>query len=65
MTKRRSPPLTAEMAATIKFLVVRKKYFQHQAAAYFGINQGRVSEVMRGKRFPDVPPAESDDQPSR
>ncbi|HMM14908.1 MAG TPA: hypothetical protein PKA57_09775 [Parvibaculum sp.] len=62
MTKRRSPPLTAEMAATIKFLVAHKKYLQHQAAAQFGINQGRVSEIMTGKLFPEVPPADNDDQ---
>lgn len=61
---KRSPSVTAEMAATIKFLVVYKKYLQHQAAAHFGINQGRVSEIMRGRRFPNVPPADNDDKPT-
>ena len=57
MAKRRSPRLTREMAATIKWLVAKEGLLQHQAAARFGINQGRVSEVMRGKRFPGIPPA--------
>jgi len=30
---------------------------QHEIAAKLGINQGRVSEVLNGKRFGDVPPA--------
>lgn len=46
------------MAAHIKFLVKDQKLFQHQVAALCGINQGRVSEVMRGKFFKDVPPAQ-------
>ncbi|WP_041535779.1 hypothetical protein [Parvibaculum lavamentivorans] len=57
MAKRHSPPLTREMAATIKWLVTEEGFMQHQAAARFGINQGRVSEVMTGKRFPGIPPA--------
>lgn len=57
--KRRSPPVTAEMAAIIKLLVIRYEYIQHHAAAVFGINQGRVSEVMSGKRHPNVPMATS------
>ena len=57
MLNRTAVPLTREMAATIKWLVAREGLMQHQAAARFGINQGRVSEVMNGKRFPDIPPA--------
>ncbi|MDP1625588.1 MAG: hypothetical protein Q8L94_00545 [Parvibaculum sp.] len=57
MAKQRSPRLTREMAATIKWLVAKEGLLQHQAAARFGINQGRVSEVMSGKRFPGIPPA--------
>ena len=26
--------------------------FQHRIAAYFDVNPGRVSEVVKGKRFP-------------
>lgn len=55
--KRRSPKVTAEMAAVIKFMVMTLGYLQHQAAAAFGVNQGRVSEIMTGKKFADVPAA--------
>ena len=46
------------MAAEIRFLRLQKGLYNHQIAAHFGINQGRVSEVLTGKRFPDVPPAQ-------
>jgi predicted XRE-type DNA-binding protein len=46
------------MAAHIRFLVTVKKLYQHQVAALLGLNQGRVSEVMRGHKFPNVPPAQ-------
>lgn len=46
------------MAAHIKFLVNNQKLFQHQVAAVCGINQGRVSEVMRGYVYADVKPAQ-------
>tara|TARA_E500000318_G_C3488305_1_gene183292 strand:+ start:539 stop:733 length:195 start_codon:yes stop_codon:yes gene_type:complete len=55
--KPRSPEVTEEMACQIKALVLDHGLLQHQAAAVFGINQGRVSEVMSGKRYPGVPPA--------
>ena len=46
------------MAAHIKFLVQVRKLYQHQVAALCGINQGRVSEIMRGHVFKDVSPAQ-------
>jgi predicted XRE-type DNA-binding protein len=46
------------MAAHIRFLVSERGLYQHQAAALVGINQGRVSEVMRGYRYPNVQPAQ-------
>jgi predicted XRE-type DNA-binding protein len=49
--------MTAVLAAEIKKLAATKTLKQHQIAAVLGINQGRVSEVLRGKRFADVPPA--------
>lgn len=52
-----SVTVTAEMAAYIKLMVIRYRYHQHQAAAFFGINQGRVSEIITGKKFGDVPAA--------
>jgi len=46
------------MAAHIRFLIVERKLYQHQAAALCGVNQGRISEVMRDKRHPGIPPAQ-------
>lgn len=58
MKRMPSPPLSQEMAAHIRFLVKDRGLFQHQAAALLGLNQGRVSEVMRGQHFPDAKPAQ-------
>lgn len=58
MARRRggaAPPVTEKMAAEIKYLR-SLGFFQHDIAARFGVNQGRVSEVLTGKRFPNVPP---------
>lgn len=46
------------MAAHIRFLVKERGLYQHQAAALVGVNQGRISEIMRGCRYPDVKPAQ-------
>lgn len=53
-----SPPVTEQMAAEIRYLKRTKGLFNHQIAALYGINQGRVSEVLTGKTFPSVPPAQ-------
>lgn len=58
MKRTPSPTITPEMAAHIKFLVKVRKLYQHQVAALVGVNQGRVSEIMRGYVFKDVPPAQ-------
>lgn len=58
MQKAPSPPVTAEMAAEIRYLKMEKGLYNHQIAALFGINQGRVSEVLTGKKFPEVAPAQ-------
>lgn len=58
MDRKSSPPISPEMAAHIRFLIKERGLFQHQAAALVGVNQGRVSEVMRGYRHPNVPPAQ-------
>lgn len=52
-----STPLTAEIAAQIKKLAQTTDLAQHQIAAVLDVNQGRVSEVLTGRRFSDVPPA--------
>lgn len=33
-------------------------YFQHIIAGYFKTNQGRVSEISRGKRWAGIAPAD-------
>ncbi len=57
MTKGKgSPKVTREMAGKIKRFL-RDNLAQHDIAAMFGINQGRISEIKSGKKFADVPPA--------
>lgn len=58
MKRKSSPRITAPMAAHIRFLVRQRGLYQHQAAALLGLNQGRVSEIMTGKSYPDEPPAQ-------
>lgn len=50
--------MTQELAALIKGLAATTTLYQHEIAAKLGINQGRVSEVLTGKRFADVEPAQ-------
>ena len=50
--------ITQENASVVK-LALRKGYIQHDIAAYFHDNQGRVSEINTGKKHADVPAAES------
>ncbi|MBB3521124.1 hypothetical protein [Rhizobium sp. BK456] len=52
---KRSPRVTADMAAKIKQLLA-EKMMQHDIAAKFGINPGRVSEIKTGQRFREVRP---------
>lgn len=52
-----SPPVTAEMASYIK-LMRGEGLYVHQIAQALRINQGRVSEVINGKRFAKQPAAE-------
>lgn len=58
-TKNKSPRLTREVAGWIKWLWQNTPLNQAQISALLGaINQGRVSEVINGKRFKNVPPLE-------
>jgi predicted XRE-type DNA-binding protein len=57
MRKRKSPSLSAYLAARIKLLAMDKSLCQHEIAAKLGVNQGRVSEVLTGKKFKEVAPA--------
>lgn len=59
--KLRSPRLTAKLAAHIKWLWKHTPMNQAQISAALGaINQGRVSEVVQGRRFADVQPQKWD-----
>lgn len=59
MQKNRGPRLTCEIAGWIKWLWQYTPLNQAQISALLGaINQGRVSEVITGKRFKNVPPVE-------
>lgn len=40
--------MTPDLVKKIKVLLAEDAYFQHQIAAMFAINQGRVSEVKNG-----------------
>jgi predicted XRE-type DNA-binding protein len=53
--KKVSPDVTPEMAAMIKRLL-EKDIAQHEIAAMFKINQGRVSEIKTGKKFGGLSP---------
>lgn len=57
INKNKSPKLTRELAAWIKWLWLNTPLNQAQIASVLGaINQGRVSEVINGLRFSDVTP---------
>lgn len=56
MGRRVSEPLTAKLAARIKRMARDSDLVQHEIAAVLHLNQGRVSEVLTGKRFPEVRP---------
>lgn len=38
-------------------LALRLRYYQHTIAAYFGINQGRISEFKNSPAFRRIEPA--------
>lgn len=50
--------MNVAVAAQIKKLaILYPSMFQHEIAAVLGVNQGRVSEVLSGKRYAHIPPA--------
>ena len=58
---RSGPRLTSQKAALIKGLWNHTNLNQAQIASKLGgINQGRVSEVVRGLRFENIAPASED-----
>lgn len=56
MKRQSSPAISYEMACHMKFLVMIKRLYQHQAAALLGVNPGRVNEVIKGKVHPTAVP---------
>ena len=48
--------LTHQDVSVIKARILRGD-FQHRIAADYDLNQGRISEIAKGKRFGHVPPA--------
>jgi hypothetical protein len=54
--------LTALDAALAKGMLKRGDR-QHDIAAWFGVNGGRIAEIATGARFADVPAADCEDLP--
>ncbi len=53
------PPNTPSKSLTLKdaieILKLRKQgHFQNRIAAKFDVNPGRISEIVKGKRFPEA-----------
>jgi len=48
--------LTPDMVPVIK-LARQRKINYARIASYYQINQGRIADVMKGRRFPEIPPA--------
>lgn len=57
MRKCVSISLNPALAAEIKRLARDTDLAQHQIAAQLKLNQGRVSEVLSGKKYPEVRPS--------
>jgi hypothetical protein len=49
--------LTPEMAAVIKLARAKRIPYSWISGYYFGLNFGRIGDVVKGRRFPEVPAA--------
>lgn len=49
--------LSAHDAAIVRGMLARGDR-QHDIAAYFGVNGGRIAEISTGQKFPDIRPAD-------
>jgi hypothetical protein len=54
--KKSSPPLRTDQIPTIKRRLENQEN-QHDIAADYKVNQGRISEIKTGKKFADIPAA--------
>jgi hypothetical protein len=50
-----SAPMTRELASKAKTMVIVQGLAQHVAAAKLNVNQGRISDAIRGRIFSDAP----------
>lgn len=55
-----STPMSQAIADEIRRLKRDEGLYNHQIAARLNINQGRVSEVLTGKSFPEHKPNQRD-----
>jgi transcriptional regulator with XRE-family HTH domain len=58
MPARAATRMTQTIADEIRRLKREEGLYNHEIAARLNINQGRVSEVLTGKRFPERKPAQ-------
>lgn len=49
--------LTPEMVPVIKLARQQNIPYSWISGYYPGLNFGRIADVMKGRRFPDIPPA--------
>jgi hypothetical protein len=57
MDMTRSPPCSRKLTLDDAIAIWRRRgrgEAQHVLAADFGVNQGRIAEVLSGKRFPEA-----------
>lgn len=54
----RDRPLTPDMVPVIKLARQKDIPYSWISSYYAGLNFGRIADVMKGRRFPDIPPAE-------
>jgi transcriptional regulator with XRE-family HTH domain len=52
--------MSQKVADEIRRLKREEGLYNHEIAARLNINQGRVSEVLSGKRFPEAKPRQRD-----
>lgn len=50
-------PHLTETQKPIAKLAIQLRYYQHRIAAYFGINQGRISEFKNSAEYGMIIPA--------
>ena len=54
--------LTQKDASLVRGMAARGDR-HHDIAAWFGVNQGRIAEVMKGEKFPNAPVAPAGELP--